>query len=385
MKYLILGCGLQGRVIAYDILKFDPGSFVTIADIDDNNLAIAKDLIKDTGLSVEKIDVFNISETAGIMADADVIVNSLPHNWDTTKAFYDSLTKVKGKKAILTDYWLWEKHYEFDEILKKADSLVIPGLGIEPGFGNICGGQLAYEFDELFEFYIYVGGIPAERGRAPMDYMILFNVEALLDMCLTPPVVIRDGNLAVEKPLSVSEKFLIPGYGEMEAFITDGLFSLCKTLREKGVKNACEYTLRHPGFCKSLEVFKDAGFFSKEPVVIDGASVRPLDVSEAVLSKLMVKDPDIPDITYLYAVGKGRKDGKYTQKSYELIAKSDDSAGITSMEIATAYPSSIAAIIAAHDNGGARGVVEPECFFIGDKFHLMVEELAKRGIFVSEK
>jgi saccharopine dehydrogenase-like NADP-dependent oxidoreductase len=215
--------------------------------------------------------------------------------------------------------------------------------------------------------------------------MILFNVEALLDMCLTPPVVIRDGKLVKEKPLLVSEKLIIPGYGEMEAFITDGLFSLCKTLVDKGVKRACEYTLRHPGFCKSLQVFKDAGFFSIEPIEVDDVKVRPLDVSEAVLSKLLVKKQEIPDITYLYTVGKGKKDGKKKKKSYELIARSDDAAGITSMEIATAYPASIAAIIAAYDDGGQRGIVEPECFFIDDKFRQMVAELAKRNIFVYEK
>ena len=385
MKYLILGCGLQGRVIAYDILKFDKGSEVTIADIDDKNLEIAKSLIADPHLAVKKVDIFNETATVEAMSEADIIINSLPHDWETTETFYRSLLKTKGKKAILTDYWLWDKHYDFDAGLKKADSLVIPGLGIEPGFGNICGGQLAHEFDELEEFYIYVGGMPAEKGLAPMDYMILFNVESLLDMCLTPPVVIRDGKLVKERPLHVSENIIIPGHGVMEAFITDGLFSLCKTLVDKGVKRACEYTLRHPGFCKSLQVYKDAGFLSKELIDVNGVKVRPLDVSEAVLSKLLVKKPEIPDITYLYTVGKGRKDGKYTQKSYELITRSDDIAGITSMEIATAYPASIAAIIAAYDDGGLRGVVEPECFFIGDRFKKMVAELAKRNIIVYER
>ena len=385
MDYLILGGGLQGRVIAYDILKFDPGSRAVIADIDAQNLEIAKGLISDGNLSVKKIDIFNEKEAAAAMSEADVIVNSLPHNWETTEAFYNALLKTKGKKAILIDYWMWDKHYEFDAELKKADSLVIPGLGIEPGFGNICGGQLASEFDALEEFYIYVGGMPAVKGAAPMDYMVLFNIESLLDMYLTPPTVIQDGKLATEEPLRVSDTIVIPGYGLMECFKTDGLFSLNKTLLEKGVKRACEYTLRHPGHVASIKALNDAGFFSKELVEVDGKQVRPLDVSEAVLGKLWEKKPEIPDITYLYTVGKGRKDGKYTQKSYELIARNDELAGITSMEIATAYPSSVAAIIIAHDDGGFRGLVEPESFFIGERFHQMIAELAKRGIPVYER
>ena len=387
MNYLVLGCGLQGRVIAYDILKFEAGSKVVIADIDDKNLEIARKLIESEKLdiSVKKVDIFNEKSAVELMAEADVLINSLPHDWDTTEAFYQALIKTTGKKAILTDYWMWDKHYEFDKALKKANSLVIPGLGIEPGFGNICGGQLASEFDELEEFYIYVGGIPAEKGATTMDYMILFNVEALLDMCLTPPVAIRDGKLVTEKPLNPAERFWIQGHGEMEAFMTDGLFSLSKTLLNKGVKRACEYTLRYPGFCDALRVFRDAGFLSTEPVEIEGKSVRPLDVAEAVLGKLLEKKPEIPDITYLYTIGKGRKDGKYTEKAYELMARSDESTGITSMERATAYPASIAAIIAARDDGGLRGVVEPESFFIGERFYQMVSELAKRDILVYER
>ena len=385
MKYLVLGCGLQGRVIAYDILKFDVGSEVVIADIDDKNLEIARTLITDPKLSIKKIDLFDEKSTVEAMSETDVIINSLPHNWETTEAFYRAVIKTKGKRAIMTDYWMWDKHYEFDGSLKEADSLVIPGLGIEPGFGNICGGQLAHEFDELDEFYIYVGGMPAEKGIAPLDYVVLFNIEALLDMCLTPPVVIKDGKLVEAKPLHVSEKLRIPGHGEMEAFQTDGLFSLSKTLLNKGVKRACEYTLRHPGFCQSMKFFKDAGFFGTEPVDIDGVSVRPLDVAEAVLGKLWENKPEIPDITYLLAVGKGCKDGVYTQKSYELMARSDENTDITSMEIATAYPASIAAMIIAYDDKGMRGVVEPESFFVGDKFRQMVAELAKRNIFVYEK
>lgn len=385
MKYLILGCGLQGRVVAYDILQFDEGSQVVIADIDEKNLEIARNLISSQALSVVKCDIYNEEETVGLMSQADVIVNSLPHTWEVTERFYNALAKTRGKKAILTDYWMWEKQYQFDEALKAADTLVVPGLGIVPGFGNICAGQLAHEFDQLEEFSIYCGGLPTERGVAPLDYMVLFNVEALLDLYLTPPTVIRDGVTAVEEPLHNMEKFLIPGYGEVDALKTDGLYSLNKTMVEKGVKRAAEYTLRYPGHYQAMQVFQKAGFFSTEPVNIDGVDTRPLDSSEAILSKLMEKIPGVRDFTYLYVVGKGLKDGKYTQKIYELLDYSDEEVGITSMERTTAYPSSIAATIIARDDGGMRGVVEPERIFNGKRFEKMVSELAKRGVIVYER
>lgn len=385
MKYLVLGCGLQGRAVAYDILQFDQGSAVSIADIDEKNLQIAEQFISDKSLSVCKFDIFNEEETLSLMADVDVIINSLPHPWNVTEQFYKTLAKTKGKKAIFTDYWMWEKHYAFDQALKEADALVVPGLGIVPGFGNICAGQLAHEFDQLEEFYIYCGGLPTKKGVAPLDYMVLFNVEALLDLYLTPPTVISDGELVVEKALDHFERFLIPGYGEVDALKTDGLYSLNKTLREKGIKRAAEYTLRYPGHYQTMQMLQKSGFFSTKPIDVDGMSVRPLDTSEVILNQLMEKIPGVQDFTYLYVVGKGLLNGKYTQKVYELLDYSDETIGITSMERTTAYPSSIAAIILAHDDSGKRGVVEPENIFVGDKFKEMVSALAKRGIVVYER
>ena len=385
MKYLVLGCGLQGRAAAYDILQFEKGSEVTIADIDDKNLNIARNLIKNDGLTVKKFDIFNEKEVVALMSRADVIVNSLPHTWEITERVYKTLAKTRDKKAVFTDYWMWDKHYDFDEDLKKANVLVVPGLGIVPGFGNICIGQLAYEFDQLEEGAIYCGGLPTKKGVAPLDYMILFNVEALLDLYLTPPTVIQDGRLEVEDALDNLETFIIPGYGAVDCLKTDGLYSLNKTMAEKGVKKMSEYTMRYPGHYKTMQTLNDSGFFSKEPINVNGVEVIPRDASEAILNKLMEKIPGVRDFTYLYVVGKGLKDGKYVQKAYELLAYSDEEIGITSMERTTAYPASIAAMIIAHDDGGMRGVVEPENMFVGERFKKMVDELAKRGVIVYEK
>ena len=385
MKYLVLGCGLQGRVVAYDILNFDKNSEVVVGDVDEENLKIAKGLIANDKLSAKKFDIYDEKSAVQLMSEADVIVNGMPHTWEITVKFYEALSKTKGKKAVFTDYWLWDQHYQFDKALKDADALAVPGLGIVPGFANICAGQLAHEFEKLEEFYIYCGGLPTEKGISPLDYMVLFNVEALLDLYLTPPTVIKDGKLDVEKPLYTLERYLIPGYGEVDALKTDGLYSLNKTMIEKGVQRAAEFTLRYPGHYQMMQEFDKAGFFSKEPIDIDGKMIRPLDVSEAILSKLMKKIPGKRDYTYLSVVGKGLMNGKYTQKSYELMDYSNEELGITSMERTTAYPSSIAAMIIAYDDGGKRGVVEPENIFVGDRFKKMVSELAKRNVIVYER
>lgn len=385
MKYLVLGSGLQGRAVAYDFLKFDEGCQVILADIDAENLKEAEKLITDENLTTEVFDIFDVDKTAHLISQADVVINSLPHPWEITAKFYEALIKAKDTTAVFTDYWEWKKQYDYDEALKSANVLAVPGLGIVPGFGNICIGQLAHEFDQLEEGTIYCGGLPVEKGLAPLDYMVLFNVEALLDLYLTPPQIIQDGETVVCKALDNFERFLIPGYGEVDALKTDGLYSLNKTMKEKGVKRMSEYTLRYPGHYQTMQIFNECGFFSKEPIEVNGVTVTPRDVSEAILNKKMKKIPGIRDFTYLIVKGKGLKDGKYVEKAYELLDYSDEKVGLTSMERTTAYPSSIAAIILAHEDIGMKGVVEPERIFVGKRFEKMVAELAKRDIKVYEK
>ena len=91
------------------------------------------------------------------------------------------------------------------------------------------------------------------------------------------------------------------------------------------------------------------------------------------------------DMTYLYVVGKGMKDGKFVEKAYELKTYSDEEGRITSMERATAYPISIAAMMVAKDDSGRVGIIDPELYFIGDKFHELVMHLGERDIAVYEK
>jgi len=47
--------------------------------------------------------------------------------------------------------------------------------------------------------------------------------------------------------------------------------------------------------------------------------VSPREVSEKILNNTMKKIPGVRDFTYLLVRGKGLKDGKYIEKSYEIL------------------------------------------------------------------
>ena len=385
MKYLILGTGLQGRVVGYDILKFESDAEVIFADIDQKNLETAKELVRDPRTSFVKFDIQDTDETVDLMMKGDVTIVCLPHDGGTTDAVYKALAKAKGKKAVFSDYWLWPRHHAHNEALVEAGVLAVPGMGIAPGFANICVGQLEYEFDQMEEATMYVGGLPVDKGIHPLDYMESFNLEAMLDMYITPATVIEDGKVTKKPNLTVFDALIIPGHGEVEVFWTDGLCTLEKNMKDKGVKKIAECTLRWPGHIAKMKELEAMGYFSTEEIDVNGVTVRPKDVSEKLFQKMWAKKWGLRDMTYLYVVGKGMKDGKFIEKAYELKTYSDEEAGITSMELATAYPISIAAIMVAKDDSGRTGIIDPELYFIGDRFHELVTHLGERGIPVYEK
>ncbi len=380
MKYLIFGAGLQGRIVGYDILNFEEGAEVIYADVLQENLDTAKTIVGENRVRFENVDISDEEASVKLMNESDVVIICLPHDLTTTTKVYNCLAQAKGKKAVFSDYWMWDKHHEFDDALKTAKVLAVPGLGIAPGFANICVGQLDHEFDQLEEAIIYVGGLPVERGVCPFDYMELFNLEAMLDMYITPATVFEDGAPTKKPILTPFDHLIIPGHGMAEVFWTDGLCSLEKTMAGKGIKKMAETTLRWPGHLAQMKVLNDLGFFDTEPVDVYGVEVRPKDVSEKIFQKLWAKKPGVRDLTYLKVVGKGRRNGEFVEKYYELKGYSDEEKGITSMEITTAYPISIAAIILAKDEHEVYGVVDPEIYFIGDRFKEMVEQLGRRDL-----
>ena len=71
------------------------------------------------------------------------------------------------------------------------------------------------------------------------------------------------------------------------------------------------------GFSFGGKNYPSLGFFVDE---INGVKIAPRDISQKVFQKLSVNEPDIKDMSYLYVLGKGYKDGRYTKK----IRRKDD-------------------------------------------------------------
>jgi saccharopine dehydrogenase-like NADP-dependent oxidoreductase len=95
----------------------------------------------------------------------------------------------------------------------------------------------------LEEASVYVGGNPCEPD-AEWSYMAPFSPSDVIAEYTRPARIIRGGVVTERPALSERHHITVPGYGEFEAFLTDGLRSVLETIE---ATEMAEYTLRWPG------------------------------------------------------------------------------------------------------------------------------------------
>ena len=76
-------------------------------------------------------------------------------------------------------------------------------------------------------------------------------------------VTLRNGEIHLVDTLTELETLQIDQLGEMEAFVTSGGTSTAPYTLKGRVPNYEYKTIRHPGHCERIKIFKDFGFWGK--------------------------------------------------------------------------------------------------------------------------
>jgi lysine 6-dehydrogenase len=244
-------------------------------------------------------------------------------------------------------------------------------------------GRAIHLLDEAETGIVGVGGVPVEP-KPPLNYRIVYAVESLLGLYEREVLTLKDGKIHKMVPLTGLEKieFADP-FAEMEMFYTDGLNSMTYTFQGK-IQDLGEKTIRHMGHVAGVKTLRACGFFSREPVNIDGQMVSPRRVLEKVLDERM-KLGDERDATLLRITVSGKKDGEPVTHVFEMVDYFDTDKQYTSMGKTTSFPASIAAQMIMSGQISLRGVVFPENVFDADLYDPFMEALGTRGVNVSHE
>jgi saccharopine dehydrogenase-like NADP-dependent oxidoreductase len=146
-----------------------------------------------------------------------------------------------------------------------------------------------------------------------------------------------------------------------------------------------EKTLRYPGHIEKMEVLRETGFFSKEPVKIGGSEIRPIDFTAKLLFPMWeLKKGDV-DITLMKIAVEGKKDDRDVRYIYNLFDRYDEVTGIHSMARVTGYTATVAVRMIAVGLYDREGVSPPEYMGKSPKcVDFMLKGLKKRGVVYEE-
>ena len=372
-KVVVLGCGLVGGPIAVDLAR-DSAFRVLVADISVESL---EKVAKRAPVATTVADLRDRQRVRELVADCELVVSAVPG----FMGFATLRTIIEAGKPVVDIAFFPEDPFLLDASAQAVGVTAIVDCGVAPGMSNILSAHAVRKMDRADDIVIYVGGLPQVR-EWPYEYKAVFSPLDVIEEYTRPARYVEGGRVVIRPALSDPEYINFSGVGTLEAFNSDGLRTLIRTLQ---VPNMKEKTLRYPGHIEKIAVLRETGFFSKEPVEIDGKSVRPLDFTAKVLFPKWKLREGEGDVTVMRVTVSGEKDGTRLAYSYDLLDRYDAATETTSMARTTGYTATAAVRMWAEGLYQRVGISPPE--YIGERpecVEFMLKDLAARGVVYRE-
>lgn len=368
MKITVLGCGLVGSAMALDLAR--TGHQIKVADLNQSSFERLKG---EREITTVVGDLNQADVIQKVIKNSDLVIGAVPGfmGYQTVK------TVLEAKHDIVDISFFPEDPFALEDLATNNDVTAILDCGVAPGFSHVAFGYLSSWFDEPQRLACYVGGLPAVRVK-PFEYRIVFSALDVMEEYTRPARIVENGEIVIKDALTEIEEIDFPGAGTLEAFNSDGLRSLTRTLT---VPNMIEKTMRYPGHADKMKLLRDIGMLEKDPVLVDGKEVIPLHLTAELLFPQLKLGADEDDLTIMRIIGEGQKEGKRQRVSFDLLDRRDPETGITSMARTTGYTATSVAELFIQGKFKRRGLILPEHLGQEDGFiELLLGELESRGV-----
>ena len=374
MKALVLGAGMMGRAITYDLCTFSKFDTVFVVDNNQNALNDLKMFFTNEDINYLQLDMAKKDDVKKTFKNVDVAISAVPYkfNYMLAKVAIETQTHfldLGGNNDIVA------KERSLFEHAKKNNVAIIPDCGLAPGMISVIVRDIVEQMDTINCVKIRVGGLPL-HPKPPLNYQIVFSPYGLINEYVEDAIVLDHGNIIKKKSMQEIETVEFPKpFEKMEAFLTSGGCStLPYTYRDK-IGYLDYKTIRYPGHCEKFKTLLDLGFAEENEVKVHGQKFAPRDVLALLLLKNLPKNEK--DVVLVKVLGEGVKDDSPYSLEYMLIDHYDEEHDITSMMRTTGYPVSILAQMIERNIISERGVFCSEEIVPCKPFF---EELEKRNI-----
>lgn len=377
MNVLVLGAGMMGRAIAYDLSLFSGFEKISIGDKDIQTRSSAKEFLKETLVKVIPVNAENSNDVKKQFQKVDVVISALPYRFNYGLAKLAIQTKTHlvdlgGNNTIV------ENERSLFSKAKKNAVTIIPDSGLAPGLVSIITRDIVDHMDTVDTVKLRVGGLP-RYPQPPLNYQIVFSPYGLINEYIEDAIILDSGKIHEKKSMTEVESLEFPKpFGTMEAFLTSGGCSTLPYTYTTMIKYLDYKTIRYPGHCDKIKAFLELGLADEKKMNLGGHAIAPRDVFVSLLTKHVPTKGE--DVVLLKVLSQGTKNGKKRSREYLMIDYYDTEHTITAMMRTTGYPVAITAQMIEDGRIQERGVFCPEEIIPPTPFF---SELKKRNIKLS--
>lgn len=366
-KITVLGAGLVGKAIAIDLCS---DFKVTSVDINPDNL---NKLNNYSSIKKVEADLSRSEILKRIISDCDLVIGAVPGfmGYQTLK------TAISCGVNIVDISFFNEDPFTLDIYAIQNRVVAVIDCGVAPGMSNLILGYHNSKM-QIKSFECLVGGLPVVRTW-PYEYKASFSPIDVIAEYTRPARMVENGAIVVKPALSEAELIHFHKIGTLEAFNTDGLRTLLKTVKIPDMK---EKTLRYPGHINVMRVLRETGFFNDEPIDGNSMTVRPIDMTAKLLFPFWELNEFEAEFTVMRIAITGKERGVDKKYTYNLLDYYNPQTQTSSMARTTGYTCTAVARLILENKFSRIGINPPEYIGADEKcFQEVMAYQEARSIF----
>jgi len=369
MKILQLGVGAVGEVNARVAAQEPSVSAVLLADVDEARVRAVAAKLPPGKAETLVLDASDRAALVRAAKDTDFVLNALATCWDIPvmeaclEAGVNYLDMGTGGPREITGTADLDEQLALDGEFKKRGLTAMVSFGIDPGVSDVFARALHDEFDTVESLTVLDGDNGTVDGY---EFACSFSPETMIEECLLPPCVYRDGEEARNEALSVWREFEFPApVGRLKLWNVDHEEAqlMPQYLRGKGLRNAAFFIALDDRFVEALRVFRALGLNQRAPVDFAGASISPIQFVASRFPHPAELAGKLHGTVCVGTLCEGTLDGRPARRFMYQTTSHDEAWerwGVQGTGLQTGASAAVAVRLFARGQVTQRGVVPPE-------------------------
>ena len=377
MNVLLVGIGTVGEAIAHLVKGRKWLGKMTLADYSLDRARTVADAV-DAGYDVAQVDAGNAQQLKELIVSskADLVLNAVdprfvPAIFDAALEagvhYIDMATSLsvpdKQSPYTVLGEMLGDYQVAKNGLWEAKGKVALIGMGMDQGLSNIFAAYAKkWTFDDVSAVHIRDGGDLRIEGY---PFATVFSLWTVIEECLNPPIVWRNGKVEVRAPFSEPEDFVFPeGVGPVMCVNVEHeeVVQLPRTMKADLI--TFKYALG-ADFIETLQLLHRLGLDGKEPINVKGTKVAPRDVIGALSPDPATLGKNMVGRAIVGALVSGTKDGRPRETFHYQVCDAAETMGRYNLQ-PVAWQTGVMPIMAmeliAEGVWNGAGVKSPDAF-----------------------